>query len=169
MSNDFQKNPRLAAVLRAWWSGLDDDRAARAELRRAHDITAVSLTPAYQRAYRRLQSAGWEVVGAAPLNDRLAAVIGLLAHVKTDGEKSPPQAMSKDGSGSDRPPVSPLRFQRLLEAPDLDALFTGLRRVLPLIERQVSIIALANDVLRWGDKVKKSWAYAYEWPAKKAD
>ena len=111
MSNDFQKNPRLAAVLRAWWSGLDDDRAARAELRRAHNITAVSLTPAYQRAYRRLQSAGWDVEGTSPLNDRLAAVIGLLAHVKSDGEKSPPEAMSKDSGGGDRPPVSPLRFQ----------------------------------------------------------
>lgn len=169
MSNDFQKNPRLAAVLRAWWSGLDDDRAARAELRRAHDITAVSLTPAYQRAYRRLQSAGWDVAGPSPLNDRLAAVIGLLAHVKTDGEKSPPEAMSKDSGGADRPPVSPLRFQRLLEAPDLDALFSGLRRALPLVNHQISITALANDVLFWGDKVKKNWAYAYEWPAKKAD
>lgn len=169
MSNDFQKNPRLAAALRGWWSGLDDDRAARAELRRAHDVTAVSLTPAYQRAYRRLRDAGWEVEGASALNDRLAAVIGLLAHVKTDGDQSPAQAMSKDASGGDRPPVSPLRFQRLLEAPDLEALFSGLRRALPLVDHQISITALAHDVVFWGDKVKKSWAYAYEWPVKKAD
>lgn len=169
MSNDFQKNPRLAAALLDWWRGLDNDRAARAELRRAHDITAVSLTPAYQRAYRRLQSAGWDVEGTSPLNDRLAAVIGLLAHVKSDGEKSPPEAMSKDSEGGDRPPVSPLRFQRLLEAPDLDALFSGLRRALPLVNHQINITALANDVVFWGDKVKKNWAYAYEWPAKKAD
>src|SRR5690606_11351005 len=118
MSNEFQNNPRLAAALRGWWSGLDDDRAARAELRRAHDITAVSLTPAYQRAYRRLREAGWDVEGVSPLNDRLAAVIGLLAHVKADGDQSPAQAMSRDDSGEGRPPVSPLRFQRLLEAPD---------------------------------------------------
>ena len=169
MSNDFRKNPRLAAALRGWWSGLDDDRAARAELRRAHDITAVSLTPAYQRAYRRLREAGWDVEGASPLNDRLAAVIGLLAHVKTDGDQSPAQAMSRDDSGGGRPPVSPLRFQWLLEAPDLDALFIGLRRTLPLVNHQISITALANDILFWGDKVKKNWAYAYEWPAKKAD
>lgn len=169
MSNNFQNNPRLKAALRDWWNGLDDDRAARAELRRAHDITAVSLTPAYQRAYRRLRAAGWDVEGASPLNDRLAAVIGLLAHVKADGEQSPPQAMSTDTAGGDRPPVSPLRFQRLLEAPDVEALFIGLRRALPLIEHQISIAALANDIVFWGDKVKKTWAYAYAWPAKKAD
>lgn len=169
MSNDFQKNPRLAAALRAWWGGLDDDRAARAELRRAHDITAVSLTQSYQRAYRRLREAGWDVEGTSPLNDRLAAVVGLLAHVKIDGDQSPAQAMSRDDSGSGRPPVSPLRFQRLLEAPDLDALFLGLRRALPLIEHQISITALAHDIVFWGDKVKKAWAYAYAWPAKKTD
>ncbi len=169
MNNDFQKNPRVAAALRDWWSGLDDDRGARAELRRAHDITAVSLTSAYQRAYRRLRAAGWDVGGASPLNDRLAAVIGLLAHVKTNSDLSPPLAMSARDAGGDRPHVSPLRFQRLLEAPDLDALFSGLRRTLPLVNHQISITALANDVLFWGDRVKKNWAYAYEWPAKKAD
>jgi CRISPR system Cascade subunit CasB len=169
MSNDLQNNPRLAAALRDWWSGLDEDRAARAELRRAHDITAVSLTPAYQRAYRRLREAGWDVEGVSPLNDRLAAVIGLLAHVKADGDQSPAQAMSRDDSGEGRPPVSPLRFQRLLEAPDLDALFIGLRRALPLVDHQISITGLAHDVVYWGDKVKKAWAYAYVWPAKKTD
>ncbi len=169
MNRDFQKNPRLHAALHDWWAGLKDERGDRAQLRRAHDITAIILSPAYQRAHRRLCAAGWEVEGNSPLNDRLAAVIGLLAHVKTDGDQSPAQAMSKDDGGGDRPPVSPLRFQRLLEAPDLDALFSGLRRALPLIEHQISITALANDVLFWGDGVKKAWAYDYEWPAPKAD
>ena len=169
MNSDFQKNPRLNAALRDWWAGLKDERGDRAQLRRAHDITAVSLTPAYQRAYRRLREAGWDVEGVSPLNDRLAAVIGLLAHVKADGDQSPAQAMSRDDSGEGRPPVSPLRFQRLLEAPDLDALFIGLRRALPLVDHQISITALAQDLVYWGDKVKKAWAYAYAWPAKKTD
>ena len=28
---------------------------------------------------------------------------------------------------------------------------------------RVDIIALANDVLYWGDRVKKKWAYNYRW------
>jgi len=171
MSNDFrkQKNPRLHEALDQWWAGLERDRAARAQLRRAHDITAVSLTPAYQRAYRRMRAAGWDEEGPSLRNDRLVAVIGLLAHVKTNGDQSPAQAMSRNNSDNDRPPVSSLRFQRLLESPDLDALFIGLRRVLPLINHQISITALANDILYWGDQVKKNWAYDYQWPAGKSD
>ena len=77
--------------------------------------------------------------------------------------------MSARKPGDDRPAVSPLRFQRLLESPDLDALFSGLRRVLPLMQQPISIVALANDLLFWGDRVKKTWAYDYEWPTKKAE
>jgi len=169
MSNDFRKNLSLNKALHQWWVELEDDRAARAQLRRAHDITAVSLTPAYQRAYRRMRAAGWDEEGASLRNDRLAAVMGLLAHVKTDGDQSPAQAMSINNSGNNQPPVSSLRFQRLLESPDLDALFIGLRRVLPLINHQISITALANDILYWGDQVKKNWAYGYQWPTGKSD
>ena len=169
MNSDFQKNPRLHTALRDWWKDLEDERSDRAQLRRAHDITAIILTPAYQRAYRRLCAAGWPVEADSPLNDRLAAIIGLLAHVKSDGDAPLVKAMSARKLGEDRPAVSPLRFQRLLESPDLDALFTGLRRVLPLIQQPIGIAALANDLLFWGDGVKKRWAYDYEWPAKKAE
>lgn len=169
MNNDFQRNPRLHAALHDWWTGLKDERGDRAQLRRAHDITAIILTPAYQRVYRRLRAAGWSVDGNSPLNDRLAATIGLLARVEHHGDAPPAKAMSARKPGDDRPAVSPLRFQRLLESPDLDALFTGLRRVLPLIQQPIGIAALANDLLFWGDRVKKTWAYDYEWPAPKAD
>ena len=169
MNNDFQKNPRLHAALHDWWAGLKDERGDRAQLRRAHDITAIILSPAYQRAHRRLCAAGWEVEGNSPLNDRLAAIVGLLAHVERDGDAAPARAMSARKPGDDRPAVSPLRFQRLLESPDLDALFTGLRRVLPLLQQPIGIAALANDLLFWGDRVKKAWAYDYVWPAPKAD
>jgi hypothetical protein len=49
--------------------------------------------------------------------------------------------------------------------PTPEALFSGVRRVLPLI-RSVDVIALANDLMHWGDAVKKKWAYGYEWPDK---
>ena len=74
--------------------------------------------------------------------------------------------MSQKESGQDRPPVSELRFMRLLESPDLDALFIGLRRALPLAKHSVDVLALANDVVHWSDAVKKRWAYSYEWPEK---
>ncbi len=162
----FNNASGIGKVLLGWWEGLEEDRASRAILRRASSVTAVSLSPPYQRLYRRLRSAGWADEGKPYHNDRLAAVVGLLAHVKQNDERVLAKSMSQRDAGGDRPCVSELRFRRLLESPDLDALFTGLRRVLPLMNHGVNVLALANDVVHWGDAVRKNWAYQYDWPEK---
>ena len=72
--------------------------------------------------------------------------------------------MSHHSEGNDRNPVSELRFTRLLEAPDIEALFAGLRRSLPLIKNEVDPATLVDDICGWSDGVKKRWAYAYRWP-----
>lgn len=162
MNIDFHKHPSLGPVLRQWWASLDDNRADRAILRRADNATAVALTPAYQRLYRRLCGAGWP--DEPWRNDRLAAAVGLLAHVETDDDQPLPAAMSQ--REGDKPRVSALRFMRLLDSPDDEALFNGLRRVLPLLRYRAGVLALATDVVNWGDAVKKRWAYRYEWPDK---
>ena len=147
-------------ILLDWWRGLADDTGGRAALRRAPDITAVVLQPAFQRLHRRLLAAGWP--GQRWQDDRLAAAAGLLAHVREQTPLNLPQAMSE----GDKPRLSELRFKRLLEAPDVDSLFTGLRRALPLLQQRADVCALATDVVNWGDGVKKCWAYAYDWPDK---
>ena len=154
----------IGRVLLSWWEKLDDDRGGRAVLRRAASPTQVALSAPYQRVFQRLKT-----VADIPDRsyDRFAAIIGLLAHVKANDTKSVPEAMSKCDPGG-RPPVSELRFLRLLDSPDIDALFVSVRRVLPLMGDQVNVLALANDVLYWGDSVKKQWAYDYEWPEKES-
>ena len=155
----------MSRLLLRWLRGLDDDRGGRAALRRAPDITAVVMLPAYQHLHQRLKAAGWP--DAAWRHDRLAAAAGLLAHVKQHTEQTLPAAMSQ--REGDKPRVSPLRFMRLLEAPDIDTLFAGLRRTLPLLRHQADVLALATDVVNWDDSVKKRWAYAYDWPVKAGD
>lgn len=152
----------IGKALLEWWRALGDDLASRAILRRATTVTAVALTAPYQRLYRRLLLVGWPKDAPEWQSDRLAAAIGLLAHLKTADARSLPGAMS-DG---ERPAVSELRFRRLLESPDMGALFTGLRRALPLIGSSADPLALARDVFYWGDAVKKRWAYDYRWPDK---
>lgn len=166
MSIQFTKETGTGKVLFDWWQGLEDDRSSRAILRRASTITAVSLSPPYQRLYRRLCDAGWPSQTKSYHNDRLAAVVGLLSHVKQNDERALAKSMSLRDATGDRPCVSELRFRRLLESPDLDALFSGMRRVLPLMNHGVNVQALANDVVHWGDAVKKNWAYQYDWPEK---
>ena len=166
MSIRFSKETAIGKVLFDWWEKLGDDRGGRAALRRASTITAVSMAPPYQRLYRRMCNAGWAVETRAHHNDRLAAIVGLLAHVKQNDERPLAKSMSQRADGGDRPCVSELRFRRLLESPDLDSLFIGMRRVLPLMNHGVNVLALANDVAHWGDDVKKHWAYQYDWSEK---
>lgn len=162
----------VKAEFMSWWHGLTSEtasgtaRADRAALKRADTLTAVACTPAYQRIYRKLAAANEGEPWRAFEQERIAALIGLAAHVKSSVPMSLPQAMSHRAEGSDRNPVSDLRFSRLLDAPDIEALFTGLRRSLPLIDNKVDPAALADDVFGWSDAVKKRWAYAYKWPEK---
>lgn len=171
----LSKDQGPGRVLHAWWREVTQERdkgsarAARAILRRAHDITAVTLTQPYQHLFQRLREAGWDDRYTAG-NDALASVAGLLVHVETDaGQPYLAQAMSLCPAGSTKPYVSEARFRRLLEAPDMDALFAGLRRALPLMSAGVPVLVLADDLLAWAwpdqrDEVKKRWAYRYAWP-----
>ena len=137
---NFRPQQVWGEILWAWWRGLADDTGGRAALRRAPDITAVVLQPAFQRLHRRLLGAGWP--DRPWHNDRLAVVAGLLVHVREHSGQTLPVAASQ----GDKPVLSPLRFQRLLDRTDVHA--------------------LATDVANWGDAVRKRWAYAYAWPAK---
>lgn len=162
-------------VFKRWWHTISREdasgsaRADRATLRRADSLRTVACTPAYQRVYREMAAAH----AGEPWRDyeleRITAIIALAAHVKESSPQSLPKAMSHRPEGSDRNPVSELRFLRLLNAPDIEALFTGLRRSLPLIAHTVDPLSLADDVFGWGDVVKKRWAYDYVWPKKSGD
>lgn len=158
----FHPESALGHSLLRWWKGLENDKGARAELRRAHDLTAVALTGAYQRFYRQMIIAGWPEDSEPWKNERLAAIAGLLAQVKIEDARMLPQIMSE----GERPPFSELRFRRLLESPTLDDVFISLRRALPIIGHHANIHQLANALLFWSDKVKKEWAYSYHWPTK---
>lgn len=150
-------------------------------LRRAESPLAVAFCPAYQRLYGRLRQAGMPDLSDY-YKDRLAAAIGLLAHVREDvslrsdaiesgpaagwqSEDALPRlaALMSANHQDERNPISELRFRRLLESPDTQTLFNGMRRALPLMGHKANIIALANDVLLWDDSVKKTWAYNYHW------
>ena len=163
-NTSFHPESLLGKALLRWWIGLEDDRGARAELRRAHDLTAVALTGAYQRFYQQMLNVGWSDEGDSFINERLAAIAGLLAHIKHHDEDQ--LKIAKIMSEGERPPFSELRFCRLLESPTFDDVFIGLRRALPIINGRANIHQLANDLLFWGDKVKKEWAYTYQWPVK---
>ncbi len=177
----FSRSSAAGKVLIAWWQALENDRGSRAMLRRADSPLAVAFCPSYQRLYSLLRQVGMPELSDS-CRDRLAAAVGLLAHVREDVfDKKEEDGLTSSTSHlenklphlatlmsaiqkDDRNPVSELRFRRLLESPDAHTLFTGLRRALPLMGSKANIIVLANDVLAWGDRIKKTWAYNYRWP-----
>lgn len=168
MTIQFKAENVFGERLLEWWEGLENDRASRAELRRADSILAITMSSAYRRIYRSLCYLGWEQEMNTPwYQDRLALAVGILAHIKHH-QTNTPFAKAMSHVSNDKPVVSELRFKRLLESPDLASLLTGLRRILPLLSESNApdILLLANDILYWGDAVKKRWSYAYEWPAK---
>lgn len=150
-------------------------RAARAELRRADSIFAVSLCAAYQQIYRQLSSQTHNPETAQRLEqeysrDRLALLIGVLVHVEKLAEPGPERGFAAVASlvpkDDEKAPVSPLRFERLLTSPDLGDLFTGLRRMMPLLKNGFDLNEFCKDILHWNDLTRKKWAYAYNWPEK---
>ncbi|CDG83801.1 type I-E CRISPR-associated protein Cse2/CasB [Janthinobacterium agaricidamnosum] len=157
-------------TLKEWWSTLDETgngRASRAILRRCATLDEVVLSPAYQQFYRYLLACkAWPEDASSWKNDKLAAIAGLLVHVKkTDDERLPVTMSQLDG---DKPLVSELRFRNLLRVETTDEVYRGLRSVLPLIKHQAHIKHLVNDVYWWSDQTRKKWAYAYRWPAKQS-
>ncbi|MHB1655770.1 MAG: type I-E CRISPR-associated protein Cse2/CasB [Burkholderiales bacterium] len=154
----------FAKPLVHWWQGLEEDRATRAVLRRCASLDAVTLSDAYQRFYRYMLACGWPENASDSQKDKLAAIAGLLVHVKADDTQPLPIKMSE--LAGDRPLVSELRFRDLLKVETTDDLFISLRRTLPLMGYQASIEHLAHDVYWWNDDTRKKWAYSYRWPAK---
>lgn len=173
--NRFALGDAPKAVLKRWWHTISRDDASgsartdRATLKRADSLRAVACTPAYQRVYREMAAAHAGEPWRDYEQERIAAIVALAAHVKESSPQSLPKAMSHPAEGSDRNPVSELRFARLLNAPDIEAVFTGVRRSLPLIAHTVDVLSLADDVFSWSDVVKKRWAYDYAWPKKSGD
>lgn len=151
-------------AIRCWLSYLDEhDKGGRAELRRASSVLSAAMCQATHRLHRQLDTICQGDMSEIQ-RDRLAMACALMAHIKKPGALPLPQAMSERKQGSDRIPVSELRFRRLLDAHDDEALLSGLRRVLPLIDGLVCPVLLARDVVFWGDRVKRTWAYDYRWP-----
>jgi CRISPR system Cascade subunit CasB len=155
MSLSFAPDKPVGQALQDCWKTLQENRGERAELRRCRSPNEVALTPMFSRFCQRLQ----------PLMDkdilwheRIAAILGLLAHVEKESSLRLAEQMSeRKGEGV---VVSELRFRRLLQC-DRDKLYGSLIRVLHMLNQTANIFDLARSVYFWEDKVKKEWAYLY--------
>lgn len=154
MKNIFTNESEVGRALLAWWDSLQEDRGARAELRRCKSPDEVAITASYQRLCQKLRSAftgefGWE--------GRLAVIAGLVAQVR---EAAPGRSLAAQMAEGNPPAVSELRFRRLLQRERAD-LYPALIRILRMLDNRADILGLANSVYYWGAGVKKRWAADY--------
>lgn len=144
-------------AIREWWARhignreAPASRALAARLGRADRIGALA-EPAVQVLGRQLS-----------LRDpvQLAALAQVLAGIRANTSRHLPQLL---GAG-EVPPLSTLRFQRLIRATD-DELPQALRRALPMVERTCNVGALGRDLLLWshpehGESVRARWCFHY--------
>jgi len=154
MNIDFSSKTSFGRELIDWWARLQDDRGARAELRRCKSVADVAMTAAFARLCHAMRDhfqdeRGWQ--------DRLAAIAGLSSHLRT---QMPGRTLPERMAEGSPPTVSELRFRRLLQR-ERDDLYPALVRVLRMLGYSADLHSLANDIYYWGDGVKKRWAYAY--------
>lgn len=153
---EFSPDNAAGQQLAQWHRALADNRGDRAALRRCGSLVDVAFVPAFHQLSRGLRA-----VADAPVNpDRLLAVAGLAAIIKQPIASLLSIQMARPAVG-DQPPVSELRFRRLLQCQTQEDLFHPLRRILHLLDDQANLYDLANSVYGWNERTRKQWAYSY--------
>ena len=152
MKDLFKKDAHATGILTRWWQGLENDKGTRAELRRCDSPEKVMFHPAFPRLCRQLEPFlreewNWQL--------RLAAVVGLLSHIRqTTG-----QSLAYQMAGNP-PEVSELRFRRLLQCKP-DELYGRMIPILRMLDNTANLHDLITSVFHWGDRVRKRWALDY--------
>ena len=179
--------PSFVEATLDWWEplvsppepGKPSNRGELAALRRCKNLEEVLFVPAYHRLFYRVSALGWTH------RPSVAAVAGLLAHVKGDSTKSAaaaPESMGSEQPATDAAPqpartvaallatptraglgprVSELRFQRLVAIRELKELYPNLLRTIHLAGGRVPVEDLIPSVRWWTDQQRRDWVQRY--------
>lgn len=153
-NNQTDKNATWTGIVLAWYKELEHDRGERARLRRCADVTEVFFCQAFHDLLRRLRRLG-------PVSrETVAVTAGVLAHVKENVPAAKFAVQMAEGRG-DHATVSELRFRRLIETKDREALFMPLIRLVALMDGRVNVGDLTDGIRYWGPPKRRDWACDY--------
>ena len=161
---DWGRPPRI------WWhrlrgdraSGIPEDRATIAQLRRCHTPleaffvpATLLLLPASARAEGG-QDAALEIFGAVAV---------VLAHIREDvTDQHVARAIGREQIGAPETAlVSELRFRHLVQLETVGELMTGMRRLVKQLRGRANVDDLARSMLWWfrGENTRRRWAFDY--------
>lgn len=139
-----------------WWEQLDSHRGDRAALRRASGIDTVMFNPSFHWLWRNLKDTRWQ------RPERVALIAALTARAReNDPSRSFAAQLGTPPMGREKAALSGLRFRRLLQASDANALLQSCSRAIALCNNRVNIPDMAKDVYWWNNDVRKRWAFHY--------
>ncbi len=156
----FRVDDQAVEKLLTWHASLEHDKGARALLRRAKEPEDVFFVPAFHRLSAQLRELGYESRSDSS-ELALASVAGLAALVRNHRSGlSLGTQLARARSGQATPAMSAQRFQRLLEARDVDDLYRGLRRGLRLLDHTANLVSLADTAYGW-PRTRRQLAFDY--------
>lgn len=128
--------------LLSWWASLKKNPGWRAELRRAETPADVLLCQGFR--YLCYELAGRWTSEHNLLG--LAAVAGVVAHIENDNGKSFAESCA---TGTDKPPVSELRFSQIQKSRSLDEIYIRMIRAVHMLNKTVNPVSVADNILHW--------------------
>jgi len=153
---NFSADSAAGKALYEWWLSLEDSKGDRAELRRCGSVSEVVFVPAFHRLRHTLLPLGWVN------DDGLAAVVGIVSHVKSHVPRHPfAEQMAQPKRSGTGASVSGLRFRRVLQRRNHEELYPALIRVIKLLDGAVNFHSVAAGTYWWNDSTRKQWAYDY--------
>jgi CRISPR system Cascade subunit CasB len=143
-----------------WWFSLQEDKAARAELRRC---ATLSDTFMIQRVHKLL-----ERIENRKLHDPAIVLAIILAHLDKDSNSGPSFAkvLGREKS-KDQRLLSNLRFGSLLQAlvkrdDNWEPVVRNLRRAIKIAKGQnFNVRRLIGDILFFSEQTQRNWTYDY--------
>lgn len=153
-----------ARAIAEWWrekthrDAPGADRADLAELRRRRSPGEVAFLKPFHDARMRC---GLRDPSSL---ERLAIVVGVLAHVRGEPEGRPEQVavqLARPSAGGSLPRMHELRFRRLLQVESPKELYAAGVRLVRLLGGRVNVEDLAASLYRWDEETKRNWAMLY--------
>lgn len=158
-SRDLAKEKSKGQIILGWWLPQIGERssasakALSARLRRASRVEALAEPVVHDLA----QKLGLK--RTAHDTEALLRLVLVLAWVR-DHENGAQQRLAQKFGRGEPPPLSALRFQRLMRA-EGEEIIAALRRALPLVQYRCNVAALGEDLLFWGDQTRTRWSFDY--------
>lgn len=130
------------------------DSGSRARIRRAQNLQEIAMLPAFHTLYHSI-SQSHPAHNTDEALDAWLLTTALIAEVKNhipnagNSLNDLPYAAGCVPADSDKPTISPARFQQLLKSASPEEFLTRMRRIIQHAGAQLDVIKLAQDVLQW--------------------